>query len=98
MYVKSHTTKDGKILLAVCDSDLLGKVFEEGKLILDLSGEFYKGEILTKNEVADLMRNADLVNLVGEKTIAVAIEEEILEASDVKMIDGIPLYQSLTTI
>lgn len=43
MIVKTHLTPNGK-LLAVCDSDILGKRFEEDERQLDLSGRFYKGD------------------------------------------------------
>ena len=96
MWVKIHTGKDGKTLLAVCDSELLGKKFEEGRLQLDLTTSFYRGEKKNKKEVADLMRNADMVNLVGEEAIAVAASEELLSPENVKRIAGIPLFQSLS--
>jgi hypothetical protein len=31
-------------VVAICDSELLGKVFEEGQLQLDVKESFYKGE------------------------------------------------------
>jgi len=43
MIVKIHKSRERKIL-AVCDNELFGKKFEEGKLRLDLSSEFYDGE------------------------------------------------------
>lgn len=44
MIVKMHKTQDNRIVLAVCDNDLLDKKFEEGKMQLDLTSYFYKGE------------------------------------------------------
>ena len=96
MYVKTHITEKGETLVAVCDSDLLGQVFEEGNKQLDLRTDFYNGEKKSKKDVADLIRNADLVNLVGEKAIKAGMIEELFEEKDVKRIAGIPIFQSLS--
>jgi hypothetical protein len=44
MIAKIHKTFDGRNVLAVCDSDLLGKKFEEKDLQIDLNSDFYKGK------------------------------------------------------
>ena len=44
MNAKVHRTKDGRLILALCDSELLGKVFVEGDVKLDLTTDFYQGE------------------------------------------------------
>ena len=43
MIVKIHK-RDDRTILAVCDSDLIGRTFTEGERQLDLSSDFYKGE------------------------------------------------------
>ena len=43
MIVKIHKMPDGRSVIAVCDSNLLGKKFEEKNLQLDLTADFYKG-------------------------------------------------------
>jgi hypothetical protein len=96
IYVKIHITRDGRTLIAACDKSLLGTVFEEGKKQLDLSGEFYKGEIKPTKEVADLLRNADLMNLVGEHVIELGVQEELFSEDDVARVAGIPMFQSVS--
>ncbi len=96
MYVKTHKTKKGGTLVAVCDEDILGKKLEEGRKYLDLTGDFYNGEKKNPKETADLMRNADLINLVGEQAIKIAADEELISPDAVKRIDGVPIFQSMT--
>ena len=43
MIVKIHNN-EGRLILAICDKDILGKKFVEEKKQLDLSSGFYKGE------------------------------------------------------
>ena len=78
MIVKVHE-KEGKILIAAADSDLIGEKFSDGEKQLDLTSDFYKGEEKTDEEVGDLVRNADYVNLVGEKAVNLGIKEGIIK-------------------
>ncbi len=92
MIVKVHETKNGTIV-AVVDKELLGKTFEQGDFQLDLTSKYYQGEEMITEEVGDLIRNAYGVNLVGERTIKLAIEEGIVVEEIIKKIAGIPYYQ-----
>jgi hypothetical protein len=93
MITKVHTNRDGRILVAVVDSDLLGKVFDEGAIQLDLSSDFYKGDEMTPEETGDLIRNADMVNLVGKAAVDLGIQEQVIDATHVKTVSGIPFAQ-----
>lgn len=97
MIVKIHERKDGSIVCVV-DKELIGKKFEENDLQLDLNSSFYKGEQKSAEEVGDLIRNAYGVNLVGEKTIKLAIDEGIIDENSVKKISGVPYYQGTADI
>ncbi|MBS3111120.1 DUF424 family protein, partial [Candidatus Woesearchaeota archaeon] len=44
LILKLHKTADSRKLVCVTDSDLLGKVFEDGSKQLDFSSAFYNGE------------------------------------------------------
>jgi hypothetical protein len=89
MIVKVHK-KQEKTVVAVCDDDLLGKRFEEGDLQLDLTSDFYAGTKMDEKEAGDLVRNADIVNLVGEQSVKLGIEEGIVEKDRILKVDGIP--------
>lgn len=89
MIVKVHKRQE-KTIVAVCDNDLLGKKFEENDLQLDLTSDFYKGEKIDEKEAGDLIRNADIVNLVGEQSVKLGIEEGIVDKDRILKIAGIP--------
>ncbi len=96
MIVKIHK-RDDRTVVAVCDSDLLGRKFEEGERQLDLSGDFYKGEEMEDKEVGDLIRNADIVNLVGPEAVKIGLQEEVITKDHVITISGIPHAQAVIT-
>lgn len=94
MIVKIHK-KDGRTVVAVCDDDLLGRKIEEGDLQLDLSSDFYKGTSYSdKGLVKDIMRNADVLNVVGKVAVALALEENLIDERHIIVIDGVPHAQA----
>ncbi len=69
MKLKIHNSY--RNIVAICDSELLGKKFEEEKKQLDLSGEFFNGEDLSEEQVLTIMEDEKTedatFNIVGEK-------------------------------
>ncbi len=95
MIVKIHRTNDGRNILAVCDSDLLGKKFEENDLQLDLTSNFYKGEEKNEQEVLELFKISPIINLVGEKSINLALKAKIIGKKHIIKIKNIPHAEAL---
>ena len=95
MMVKQHVTRDKRLLLAVCDSELIGKKFEDDKIQLDLSSDFYKGEEMDEEKVLKLMKCASMVNLVGKKSVSFGIKAGIVEKEQVIEVEGIPHTQGV---
>lgn len=87
-------------VVALCDADLLGKYFEEGKLQLDLRGHFFKGRELTHEETVTLIQDQAkedaTFNIVGEKAINAAVEAGIIEDNSVGRVGNIPFTLILT--
>ena len=78
MIVKVHKNQEGRTVAAVCDSELAGKKFEDGDKQLDLTSDFYKGEETDDMHTGDIIRNSDIINLVGEKSVELGIKEEVI--------------------
>lgn len=91
--VKKHRTRDGKLILAVCDSELIGKKFEQGKIQLDLTTGFYKGEEKTESEILLMIQGAYILNLVGEKSVKLALKQGLIDETHILNIQGIPHAQ-----
>lgn len=92
MIVKTHKT-DGKLILAICDNSLLGKKIEDGCLQLDLSSSFYNGEEKSEKEILQLMKAANSINAVGEKTIDFLLKNKIIQKENIIRIKKIPHAQ-----
>ena len=92
MIVKIHE-KNSRIIVAICDDDLLGRRFEEGEKQLDLTGSFFDGKKLPDMEVGDIARNADIINFVGKKSVEFGIEEGLVEKENIQKIKDVPFAQ-----
>ena len=92
MLVRIHNTY--RDIVAICDSELLGKVFVEGKFQLDIKESFFKGEEKTKQEVFDIMQDMAkedaTFNIVGREATELALEAGIICREGIKEIQGIP--------
>ncbi|MBW2972357.1 DUF424 family protein [Candidatus Woesearchaeota archaeon] len=92
MIVKVHSTPNGK-LLAICDSDVLGKRFEEGNRQLNLSSRFYQGEEMEEEAVAKLLKAGYVVNAVGKRSVALLIRLKLVDKKNVVEVAGVPHAQ-----
>ena len=71
---KVHARPHGgmsRVVVALCDSELLGKIYTQGERVLDLKNYrgFYEGAAVTEIEAIELLRMADNANIVGEKSV-----------------------------
>ena len=94
MIVKVHQADNGTVV-AVCDSELVGKKFSENEADLDLTGDFFSGDEMDEDHAGDLLRNCYTFNIVGEKSIKLGLKEEVITQEDVKLISGIPHAQGV---
>ncbi len=92
MYIKKYEV-EGQMIVAVCDANILGKVFLEGKLVLKLEESFYKGFEADENYVKEALSEATIANISGEKSIACAIDCGCIDPATVIYIDHIPHAQ-----
>ncbi|HLC78441.1 MAG TPA: DUF424 family protein [Candidatus Nanoarchaeia archaeon] len=86
--------KSYRDVIAICDSNLLGKTFEEGKLQLEVKESFYKGREISESELIEIMEEMSgedaTFNIVGKESTKAAIKAGIIEEESVKTIAGIP--------
>lgn len=92
MFVKVH--KSYRDVVAICDSDLIGKKFEEEKFQLDIKESFFKGEEVDENRMAKIMKDFNredaTFNIVGEKSIEIALKQGIITSDGIKKIQNVP--------
>ncbi len=92
MLVKIH--KSYREVVAVCDSELLGKRFEEGILQLEVRENFFKGEEKAEKEAIEIMKDAAMedatFNIVGKNSVECALNAGIISKEEIKTIQNVP--------
>jgi hypothetical protein len=81
------------VLLAICDTEILGKTLREGRIIFVVKEEFYKGARVAVEEAVDMIANSTIVNMVGKNIVQKAIEKGYVHPEAVLNIEGVPHAQ-----
>ena len=90
--IKVHS-RGSELLVAACDSDLLGKTFRSGKLRIHVSREFYHAEECDEETLATRLEMASVANLVGRRAVDVAVAHGLVDPGCVLDIGGVPHAQ-----
>ena len=93
MQIKTHEAY--RTIVALCDSDLIGKTFEEGIRQIELTTNFFQGEEKTEPEILEIIETGCAedytFNIVGEDSIKVALKSGIIDNKGIVRIQGIPI-------
>lgn len=82
-------------LVAACDPELLGSTHREGKFKLDVPASFYDGLRVDAEGLGSYLRSATVANLVGKRSVAVAIDLGLVDPAHVLIVSGVPHAQFL---
>jgi len=92
MYLKVHESY--RKVVAICDSELIGKKFEEGKMQLEVGEHFFKGEEIDEGKIVEMLRGLKMddatFNIVGEKAVKAGIESGLISEENVGRVQGVP--------
>ncbi|MEM4331016.1 MAG: DUF424 family protein [Candidatus Pacearchaeota archaeon] len=92
MLIRIHKAR--RIVVALCDKELIGKRFEEGKKELDLRSNFFKGEEKSYEEIKEILlyykKEDASFNIVGKKSCSLALEIGLINEEMIGKISEIP--------
>jgi hypothetical protein len=93
MLVKIHSSY--RNVIAICDTELIGKVFEEGVSSIFINPNFYKGDEKNEQETLEIIEKGSAedytFNIVGAEAIKTALKAGIIKEEGIKRIQGIPI-------
>lgn len=97
MLVKIHEAY--RKIIAICDSELLGKKFEQDNLQLDVKEGFFGGKEMKESEIVEVIEEGKkddaCFNIIGKESIAIATKVGIISENSVITIQDIPHALSL---
>ena len=82
-----------ELIVAACDSDLLGKKIVDKKFTFDINKKFYGGELVDIEKMIKVLKMATIANIVGEECINAAVSAGIIDEESIKKIKNIPHAQ-----
>ena len=97
MFIKIHDSY--RKIVALADSNLIGKTFEEGNKQIEIKPNFFEGEEKEKQEIILILKDMDredaTFNIVGKESVQSAIEAGVIQESGIMTIDNIPIALGL---
>jgi len=97
MFIK--IIKSYRDTVAVCDSSILGKRFEQGNFQLDLKESFYKGEEVSEEKAIEIMKTMSAedatFNIAGQESVDAALKAGVISQESIGKIQGIPFAMVL---
>jgi uncharacterized protein len=82
-------------LVAACDAELVGTSHREGKFKLDVPASFYDGLRVDAESLGAYLRGATVANLVGKRSVDVAVDLGLVDPANVLVVSGVPHAQFL---
>lgn len=90
VYLKIHRRNEMETI-ACCDECLLNQIFIEGNLKIEISNQFYGGNLLKLEEAIEILKESNNFNIVGENIIKIAIAKKLVPKEGVRSINGVPM-------
>ncbi len=87
LLLTERQTEEGT-LVSVCDADVLGETFENGDVSLTVDPGFYEGEQADEDAVVASLARCSVANIVGTRSVGLAIEHGFVVEENVLDFDG----------
>lgn len=86
---------NNEVVVAVCDEDIAGKTFREGKLKIEVKKDFYCGELVSIEEGVEAIKKGTIVNIVGNNIVSEAINAGLIHPQGIIKIGGVAHAQKV---
>lgn len=93
MFLKVHCSPGSGDIVAVCDRELLNTTITNGELSVKISEAFYGNCPASEDMVRAALKKAGNINLMGKRSVGVAIDMGLVTQSGCIMIGDIPHAQ-----
>ena len=93
MFLKIHRSPGTGDIVAVCDRELINTTISHEKMTVRITEEFYGTFPATEQEVKDALKRAGNINLMGERSVNVAIAMGLITKDGCIMIGKVPHAQ-----
>jgi len=93
MQIKIHDSY--RKIVAIADSDLIGKTFTQGNKQIEVKPSFFEGDEKNKEETRDILKDMNREDatfyIVGKESTETALKSNIISKEGIITIDTIPI-------
>jgi hypothetical protein len=79
-----------KIMLNICDADLLGKKITQDDLTMNISESYYGDRFVEVEEAETLLKTSSIINMAGKESVSLSVKLGVGSESGIKIISGVP--------
>ena len=80
----------GNLMLNICDHELVDRTLQDGNTKIKINPNYYAERDVDEHEAKNLLTKCSSINMVGEKTVSLAINLGIGSEKSIRRIEGIP--------
>ena len=80
----------GNLMLNICDHELVDKTLHDGETKIKINPNYYAERDVDEHEAKNLLTKCNSINMVGEKTVSLALNLGIGSEKSIRRIEGIP--------
>jgi hypothetical protein len=77
--------------IACCDEELLNQIFKEGNLAIEITSQFFEGDLIKMEEAVEILKQASNFNIVGKNIVNKAVDCNVIPKEGVRSINGVPM-------
>lgn len=93
MYCKVHRAQDGTEVVALCDKELIDTTVMHGDVPIMISRAFYGSIERTPGEIGAILARADNINIIGERSVQLALSLGIVDKEACVLLGTVPHAQ-----
>ena len=79
-----------KVMLNICDADLLGKKITQDDLTIHISESYYGERFVDEEEAESLLKTSSIINMAGAETVSLSIKLGVGSENGIKKVSGVP--------
>lgn len=83
--IRTIVGSDAKIV-NVCDAELLGTTVKGDGLVMNISKEYYEGELVSASDAISMIMKSDVANLVGKRIVNLVIKKDLATREAVRVV------------
>jgi hypothetical protein len=76
-------------MVNICDEEILGKELKEGELTVNINRDYFSGFWVDEEKAVQLVREADIINLVGNRIVRAVLKERLAHPKAARKISNV---------